>query len=411
MRFLHAADVHLDSPLRGLEQYQDAPVAALRGATRKALEGLVRLAIAERVDFVVLAGDLYDGDWPDYNTGLFFVNRMRELEEAGIPVFLIRGNHDAESRITSQLTLPANVHSFSTEKPETKTLDKLRVALHGQGFAKQAENRNLAATYPLRLANHFNIGLLHTSLDGREGHASYAPCQLSDLISRDYDYWALGHVHQRESVHATNHPRVEFPGNIQGRHARETGAKGCLLVQVDNRQQVTTEFRSLDVLRWELIPVNGADADSASDLLSAIREAVSEKQEEAEGRMLAARLVISCGDAIRRLVAADIAQFRADLCGQFGDAVWIEKVKWQPLSQPQTHEPSLHDDAASELQAVLAEIQADPAAAQQVLAEGECEKLLKTLPAEMRTMLKNAWPEIVHRAAILLQVDGQEARS
>jgi exonuclease SbcD len=257
MRFIHAADVHLDSPMRGLDQYEGAPVAMLRGATRKALEKLVQLAIAERVDFVVLAGDLYDGDWPDYNTGLFFVNRMRELEKVGIPVFLIRGNHDAESRITSQLTLPPNVDPFRTDQPETKKLDKLRVALHGQGFAKQAEARNLAANYPPPVANYFNIGLLHTSLDGREGHASYAPCQVSDLVARDYDYWALGHVHQRESVNGPTRPRIEFPGNIQGRHAREIGAKGCLLVSVDNQHNVTTEFRPLDVLRWQVVHVNG----------------------------------------------------------------------------------------------------------------------------------------------------------
>ncbi len=144
MRFLHAADIHLDSPLRGLDDYEGAPVQSLRGATRKAFVALVQLALTERVDFVILAGDLYDGDWPDYNTGLFFLNRIRELDQAGISVVMLSGNHDAASRITARLTLPESVHVLPTEHPGTKRFDHLRVAVHGQGFARQAETRNLA---------------------------------------------------------------------------------------------------------------------------------------------------------------------------------------------------------------------------------------------------------------------------
>src|SRR5689334_9322509 len=108
MKFIHAADIHLDSPLRGLEQYEGAPVTQLRGATRRALENLTRLCLEEQVDFLLIAGDVYDGDWPDYSTGLFFAGQMSLLREAGIRVFLVRGNHDAASQITSQLKLPDN---------------------------------------------------------------------------------------------------------------------------------------------------------------------------------------------------------------------------------------------------------------------------------------------------------------
>lgn len=409
MRFLHAADVHLDSPLRGLEKYEGAPVDVLRGATRKALAALVRLAIEKRVDFVILAGDLYDGDWPDYNTGLFFIQRMRELEKAGIPVYLIRGNHDAESRITATLTLPPNVHSFSTEKAETRLIEPLRVALHGQGFANQAEPRNLAANYPAAVPNHFNIGLLHTSLDGREGHASYAPCQLTDLVGRDYDYWALGHVHQRESVNQANRPRIEFPGNVQGRHARETGAKGCMLVAVDGAQ-VSTEFCPLDVLRWQVVNVDATTAESWSELLEQVRASLSAAVDEADGRLLAARVEILCPDSLQQLIAGDLPRFRFDLYGLFAQQVWIEKIHWKRVPRPAA-ELTFSDDATSELQAVLAEVRANPETSQQQLATGECEKLFKSLPAELRTILEKSWPEIVTRAEQLLQASGQEGRA
>ncbi len=119
MKFIHAADVHLDSPLHGLERYEGAPVAEMRGATRRALENLVDLCRDERADFLLLAGDLYDGDWRDFGTGLFFAAQMVRLREAGVRVFVVRGNHDAASRITRSLRLPDNVHVFASRRPET----------------------------------------------------------------------------------------------------------------------------------------------------------------------------------------------------------------------------------------------------------------------------------------------------
>ena len=200
MKFLHAADVHLDSPLRGLERYDEAPAAEIRGATRRAFENLVELAITEAVGFVLLAGDLYDADWKDYNTGLFFARQMARLQEAGIQVLVIAGNHDAASQITRALRPPPNVHLFSTRAPETVVLDRLGVAVHGQGFATRAVTDDLTRAYPPARSDLFNIGLLHTSLDGRPGHEPYAPCTLEGLRSRGYQYWALGHVHQQEVV-------------------------------------------------------------------------------------------------------------------------------------------------------------------------------------------------------------------
>ncbi|HEV3260722.1 MAG TPA: DNA repair exonuclease, partial [Gemmataceae bacterium] len=123
LKYLHAADIHLDSPLRGLEQYEGAPIQQVRGATRRALESLVQLALDEKVDFVLLAGDLYDGDWRDFHTGLFLVRQMARLHEARIPVFSLAGNHDAANKMTRSLSLPDNMTTLSTKKPETRVLD------------------------------------------------------------------------------------------------------------------------------------------------------------------------------------------------------------------------------------------------------------------------------------------------
>src|SRR3989339_81166 len=136
--FLHAADIHLDSPLRGLEGYADAPVEQIRQATRRAFDNLIELAIEEQVAFVLLAGDLYDGEWKDYHTGLFFIDRLSRLRKEKIMVFLASGHHDAASQITKALRLPDNVHLFSTKHPETIILEELGVAVHGQGYHTRA---------------------------------------------------------------------------------------------------------------------------------------------------------------------------------------------------------------------------------------------------------------------------------
>ncbi|NUU22496.1 MAG: DNA repair exonuclease, partial [Streptomycetaceae bacterium] len=178
MKLLHAADLHIDSPLRGLSRYPGAPAEEFRSAVRRALENLVDLAVHEGVDAVLLAGDVYDGDWKDYRTGLFFGAQMQRLREADIRVCMVAGNHDAQSKITKELRLPENVHRFSTAQPETKEYEDLGLAVHGQGFAERDVTDNLALAYPKARDGCLNIGLLHTALEGADGHDTYAPCRV-----------------------------------------------------------------------------------------------------------------------------------------------------------------------------------------------------------------------------------------
>jgi DNA repair exonuclease SbcCD nuclease subunit len=163
VKFIHAADLHIDSPLKGLESYEGAPLARLQGATRVGFQHLVCLAQEQAVDFVIIAGDLFDGKWQDMHTGLWTAAQFRELERAGIRVFLLQGNHDAASRVPHAITWPSNVHVFSVERPETVILDELRVAVHGQGFAREKITSDLASGYPDAVPHHFNIGVQHTS--------------------------------------------------------------------------------------------------------------------------------------------------------------------------------------------------------------------------------------------------------
>src|ERR1035438_885159 len=247
MKLFHAADLHLDSPMRGLVAYEEAPIEELRLATRVALGNLVDTAVDEAANAVLLAGDIFDGDWPHYGTGVHFVSEMGRLREADIPVVIVTGNHDAESKLTKSLRLPANVHMLDTRKPQTVTFDELGLAVHGQGYATPAVVDDLSAGYPAPMADMINVGLLHTSADGRPGHERYAPCSVNAPAQRGYDYWALGHIHRREVL--STEPPIVFPGNLQGRGLRETGAKGATLIEVAHDGTITFEHRTLDCVR------------------------------------------------------------------------------------------------------------------------------------------------------------------
>lgn len=344
--FLHAADLHLDSPMSGLEAYEGAPLEEIRGATRRALEQLVTLAIDEAVDLLLLAGDIYDGDWRDYNTGLFFAAQMARLKEAEIPVMVVNGNHDAASQISRHLRLPDNVHLFSSRQPETRRLDNVGLAIHGQGYPRRQVEENLARAYPSREPGAFNIGLLHTSLDGRPGHANYAPCHLDDLRRLGYDYWALGHVHQREVV--AQDPWVVFPGNLQGRHARETGAKGATLVRIQDGRVAGLEHHAMDVVRWAVCDLRLQDPLDLERLEDAILREINSALAEADGRLLAVRLRLHgrtrLDGEIRAHAEQLLNQCRVHGLETVGSGIWIEKLV---VATEPTPRSSIHRAAVS----------------------------------------------------------------
>jgi DNA repair protein SbcD/Mre11 len=394
-RFLHAADLHIDSPLTGLTKKSQQLARRIGDASRDAFDNLIATAIDEECRFVLFAGDIFDGHWRDYRTGLFFIDRMRRLRAKGIGVYMILGNHDAENRFVSRLELVDNVHLFPREQAGQSRIDDLDVVIHGRSFPQRAVTENLAAAYGKPVPGAFNIGLLHTACGGRDGHEPYAPCTLDQLVSHGYDYWALGHIHQREVLH--EHPHVVFPGNLQGRHARETGAKGASLVTVQDRKVSALSHCALDTVRWLHEAIDVSQANDLNAVLDAARRCIAACLEDAAGRSLVIRISLTGHTALHAELTSRRHAIREELetmAAGMADDIIIEKL--EVATQAPAREAAVDPSLAGKV-------------AQAVMALGSDSWMASTLEARLKEISAKL-PASASSDAQLRQIGGDSAR-
>lgn len=294
-RFLHAADLHLDSPFRGLSKAPAAVRGALQESTFAALRSLTELAIGEEVDFVVVAGDLYDEVDSSLRAQLTLAKEWSKLHEHGIAVYAIHGNHDHMGGQRATLSMPESVHIFGPEamsgKPAYRRSGELAAYIYGQSYGKRAVTDNIASSYRPSAEAPFHIALLHANVGGDPVHDAYAPCTLRELTASGFHYWALGHIHTRAILH--QYPHVVYPGNVQGRHPRETGARGCYIVDVSGTGDVQLNFRPLDAVRWIEGAVSIVGISGESELLEKLLEVSYELASREEGRPVMIRLKLT----------------------------------------------------------------------------------------------------------------------
>jgi len=355
-KFLHAADLHLDSPLLGLATKSADYAARVDRASRDAFENLIALAIDEGCSFILLAGDIFDGDLRNFETGLFFVDQMRCLDEAGISAFLVLGNHDADNRFAAKLSMSSNVHLFDSKQAQAITIEALQVTVHGRSFPQRDVTENIARDYPAPIAGHFNIGVLHTACLGSESyHVSYAPCTVEQLVNHGYDYWALGHVHARAVLNTD--PHIVYPGNLQGRSPRETGPKGATTVTVKDGQVALVEHHDLDVVRWASLVIDAAGTETRTELLDRVRATIEHACAEAGDRALAVRLRLIGETTQHHRLLIDPQSLRDDiaaLLATLSNDIWLEKLTMAtaPPAHPNTLDPTVSGRLAAEVAAL-----------------------------------------------------------
>lgn len=329
-RFIHAADVHLDSPLRSLALRDPALGDLIGNATRRAFVRIIDLCLDEQVDALLLAGDLYDGDQTSMKTARFLAEQLRRLHEAGIRVFIIRGNHDALSRITKELTLPGSVKLFGG-RAEAIAIDggsgQFPVAIHGLSFAQPHAPESLLGKYRPPVEGAVNIGLMHTSLAGAPGHDLYAPCSLADLQGTGFRYWALGHVHKRSIIEGGC--AIVMPGMPQGRDINEAGAKSVSLVTIGDDRSVRIEERVTSVAQFERVAVDATGIDDWRNLVMALARELEQARGDVASEHLVARLRVTGATPLAWRIRRDLdllkteADDRASVIG----SCWVEKLE------------------------------------------------------------------------------------
>jgi len=291
LRFVHAADLHLDSPFAGLKSVAPAIAEHLYNATFQAYEALITLCIEEHVDALLVAGDIYDSADRSLRAQLKFVDGLRRLDTEGIPSFVCHGNHDPLDGWEARLALPASCHRFGpaveTALVDASNPDKGTVS--GLSYPRREVRDNLARTWQKPASTGFHIGLLHCNAGGNRDHEAYAPCTIDDLAATNVDYWALGHLHTRQVLRPAG-PAIVYPGNLQGLQPNETGGRGAYLVEVSAAGAIGLDFRPLDSIRWERIDVPIDGMETEQQLLDEIEVAIENATGSAEGRHLILRV-------------------------------------------------------------------------------------------------------------------------
>ncbi|MEM9222157.1 MAG: DNA repair exonuclease [Pseudomonadota bacterium] len=386
--FIHTGDLHLDSPLSGLSRLNDARTTKIASAPRRAFAALVDMAIERKVDVFLIAGDLWDGTWRDVSAGLFVQEQAGRLKAAGIGVFAVLGNHDAQSLVSAQIRNIDAIHLFGSDRPSS--IQWGEAMIHGMSYPEREVSENLALTYPQAVPGCINIGLLHTSLDGRPGHAPYAPCEPAHLLAKGYHYFALGHVHSFEVVHdaaAVAGGTIAYCGVLQGRHVGETGQKGAVYGIIEDGKASVSQL-PLSFLTWYREEADLGEGAAPADAMKAALESIAER---ATADLSVVRLVLT-GETpshfslqTRRQSLLEEAQFIAT--GLAGDRLFLERVELA-TTPPSGPAPPL----PSQFETFLERAARDPDMAE--AAGAEIAEILSSVGPEVRREIAAAMPEL-----------------
>ena len=272
-KFIHCSDLHIDSPFKGFSSVGNSLVEVLRKSTYQAFQNIVELALKEKVEAVLIAGDIYDGAEKSLEAQLKFRHGLKKLSDKGIDTFIVHGNHDPLNSWSASLKWPERVHVFSGTQMECLPVERngvVKAHVHGISYPKRDVMENLAQKFSRGNGEGFAIGLLHSNVGHQSGHDNYAPCSMDDLIAAKMDYWALGHIHRFRVLRESN-PAVVYSGNSQARHMRESGEKGCCLVTLNENIGPLIQFIPIDAVRYTQGEVDLSGTITLDEVIHVVR--------------------------------------------------------------------------------------------------------------------------------------------
>jgi DNA repair exonuclease SbcCD nuclease subunit len=354
IKILHTADIHLDSPLGTLAKRDPDLKNLIQNATRSAFTCIVDSAIEHRVGALLVAGDLFDGKQRSAQTAVWLTMQLDRLKREEIKVFYIKGNHDAESPLSKQITLPDNVHIFDGHGGMVALSDS--VYIHGVSFSDRHVPKSLLPKFKLPVHGAVNIAMLHTSLAGAEGHDNYAPCSVKQLTDLGFDYWALGHVHRRE-IHVSSPCWVVMPGMPQGRDIGESGPKSATLITVHDDKKIETAEVPTSAIEFLSVSVDVAKNDDDEALRELIRIELTETQKKLKSKGGVVRLYLRGSTPRRWQIIRDrqIWESTATEIARQLENLWIDKLEIDLAELPETS-----NSATDELAGIMLGILQDP---------------------------------------------------
>nr|HID60170.1 DNA repair exonuclease [Desulfobacterales bacterium] len=337
--FVHTADLHLDSPFAGLKEVDERVARLLQSATFKAFENIVSLCIERNVDFLLVAGDVYDGADRSLRAQLRFRDSLLRLSDAGIKTFVVHGNHDPMDGWSATLKWPDHVYIFrETIESVPVQREKKKIAqVYGVSYPQRDLYENLAAHFRKEGEAPFHIGLLHCNVGTETGHKPYAPCSMEDLLSAGMDYWALGHVH-RKTILSHKQPTIIYPGTPQGLNPNETGPHGCYVVEVERDGGISVEFVPVDEVRWVTHEVNISNIKDHDHLLAFLEETSHRIQSQARKRNVILRLALTGRGFVHHSLKRpgfidDLTSRLREIHAHDDPLIWIERI--EPRTRPE----------------------------------------------------------------------------
>ncbi|MDO9537653.1 MAG: DNA repair exonuclease [Thermoplasmata archaeon] len=339
-KFIHAADLHLDSPFKGISEIDPAIQQELAEATFKSFDKIIELCIEEKVDFLLIAGDVYDSQDKSLRAQLRFIDGLERLSDRGIHTYLVHGNHDPSSGWASSLKIPDLVHVFTGKKVHKDIFQRdgeNLAKIYGYSYSRRDIMESVIPEFEEKVIEspQYTIGLLHCCLGTATGHEPYAPCLIGDLTKLPINYWALGHVHNKQVIN--ENPAIVYPGNIQGRHIRENGEKGVFLIEVDDSHNTTIHFQSTENIIWDTREISIDKCKTFQELRKEINTFITELRSKSDGKPAICRIYLTGRGSLNKdlMKQSNVDDLVTDIreCEKTESPfVWIEDIKIQTSS-------------------------------------------------------------------------------
>jgi DNA repair exonuclease SbcCD nuclease subunit len=417
-RFVHCADLHLDSPFRGISSTDPELAAILRNATFQAFEKVVDVAIEEEADLILISGDIYDQGDGSLRAQLGFRDILQKASDRGIRSFIVHGNHDPLESWKSGITFPAGVHRFGpeVEKVPFSRNGKVLAEIYGISYKRAEQYSNLASLFRASGEHQiFRIGLLHCNLGGSStGHGNYSPCTMDDLERSGMDYWALGHIH-KPSILRDSSPSVVYSGNIQGRHIGEKGKRGCYLVEVSGTRVTSIEFHETSVILWSEEVLDISDMSSMEDLVDGIRDLCDLQRKNAGGKPSVMRLVLRGGsEVVNLLQSPELYRELVELIGEDEkrklDQVWIESIRNEGTLPFELQTLRSGNGLLADFLELCDQVRKDPALFASMVEDEKAFRLVKDFLGDIRdpSFIKNIMDDVEKRG--ITELIGEEGQ-